>query len=167
MKTFTQFAQEIKKSIDQEDNIVLTNFSNDIELTSVATAAHAQGSFLIYNKKVYEVTTAISVGDTLIIYPTTNYNIKAADDVMSMISAVNTALGNKTNKPTIKTATLAVGSTSVTFTQIPTSGNYIIDFETNAGINYTAIDLSTAGQITLTFEAQEAAVTVWCVIQEV
>ena len=67
----------------------------------------------------------------------------------------------------IKSATLAVGETSVTFTQIPTEGNFIVDFFTSNGINYSAIDTSIAGQVTLTFEVQEVAVIVYCQIKEV
>ena len=80
---------------------------------------------------------------------------------------VYSALSDKENKHTVLSQTLSAGSTTVTFTSIPTSGNYIIEFATSAGINYTAIDTSTSGQVTLTFEAQSAAVTVYCDIKEV
>ena len=60
-----------------------------------------------------------------------------------------------------KTATLAIGDTTVTFSDLPTTGDYIIDFFTDTGINYTAIEMNT-GSITLTFKAQETAVTVYC-----
>lgn len=67
----------------------------------------------------------------------------------------------------VKSATLAIGETAVTFTQVPTTGDYLVDFFTSNGINYSAIDTSTAGQVTLTFEVQEVAVTVYCQIKEV
>lgn len=60
-----------------------------------------------------------------------------------------------------KTATLTIGDTTVTFSDLPTTGDYIIDFFTDTGINYTAIEMNT-GSITLTFKAQETAVTVYC-----
>lgn len=69
--------------------------------------------------------------------------------------------------PKIKTATLSASATTVTFTGLPTTGNHIIDFTTSTGINYTEIDTSTLGQATLTFEAQESVVTVYCRIEEV
>ena len=47
--------------------------------------------------------------------------------------AVYTGLDGKANKSTIKTATLSAGSTTVTFTQLPTSGNYLVDFFTSTG----------------------------------
>ena len=79
-----------------------------------------------------------------------------------------TAFGDKENAPTIKTATLAAAATSVTFTGIPTTGNNTIDVYTSkAGLDYTAVDDTTSGQLTYTFEAQSAAVTVYLVIRGV
>lgn len=80
--------------------------------------------------------------------------------------AVYTGLAAKANKSVVKTATLSAGSTTVTFTQLPTTGDYLIDFFTSTGINYTEIDTSVSGQVTLTYEEQEAAVTVSCEIKE-
>lgn len=71
------------------------------------------------------------------------------------------------NSATVLSQTLTIGSTSVTFTNIPTTGNNLVDFFTSNGINYTAIDTTTAGQVTLTYEAQEEAVTVYCRIEGV
>jgi hypothetical protein len=70
-------------------------------------------------------------------------------------------------KPEVKTATLASGSTTVTFTSLPTTGNYMIDFYTSDGSNYKAIDLSTPGTAVLTFDAPASAVTVYCEIKGV
>lgn len=67
----------------------------------------------------------------------------------------------------ILTATLAAGSTTVTFTGVPTTGTNLIKFYNSAGINYTAINTATAGQITLTFDAQSSAVSVYCEIRSV
>lgn len=81
--------------------------------------------------------------------------------------AVYQALANKENKGTIKTATLTAGQTTVTFTQMPTTGNHLVRFYNSAGINYTEIDNSVSGQVTLTFEEQTNNVTVNCEIKEV
>lgn len=81
--------------------------------------------------------------------------------------AVYTALANKENKGTIKTATLTAGQTTVTFTQMPTTGNHLVRFYNSAGINYTEIDNSVSGQVTLSFEEQSTNVTVNCEIKEV
>lgn len=82
-------------------------------------------------------------------------------------SNVAAALNDKEKKSTILTTTLSAGATSVTFSGLPTSGNHIIDFYTSTGINYTAINTSTAGQVTLTYDTQGSAVTVYCKIMEV
>lgn len=68
----------------------------------------------------------------------------------------------------IRMATLAAGATTVTFTNIPTSGNNLIEIYTSkAGLDYTAVDDTTAGQLTYTFDAQSAAVTCYLMIREV
>ena len=75
--------------------------------------------------------------------------------------------GNVSVSSTIINATLAAGATTVTFTGIPTTGNNLIDFYAEGGLNYTAIDSSVAGQITLTYDAQSTAIAVSCEIREV
>ena len=67
----------------------------------------------------------------------------------------------------ILSQTLVAGNTSVTFTTIPTTGDNLINFYTSTGINYTAIDTSIAGQVTLTFDSQLADVVVKCEIKEI
>lgn len=76
-------------------------------------------------------------------------------------------LANKADKPTIKTETLFANATSVTFSQMPTNGNYIISFYIDGGANYTAINTATAGEVTLTYDAEPSARTVFCEIEEV
>lgn len=83
-------------------------------------------------------------------------------------ATINSLLAGKEDSATIKTATLAAGATSVTFTGVPTTGNNTIDIYTSkAGLDYTAVDDSTAGTLVYTFEAQSSAVTVYLVIREV
>ena len=96
---------------------------------------------------------------------TTSVTSGSADVVTS--GAVYTSLAAKSDKPTYKTATLAVGSTTVTFTGLPTTGNYIVSFYTSNGVNYTAINTATAGQAVLTFDKQSVAITVYCEIKGV
>lgn len=91
----------------------------------------------------------------------------ASDISYGANSNVNIELGKKANKPTILTQTLAANATSVTFTSIPTSGNNIIDFYIDGGANYTAINTATSGQVTLTYDAESSARTVYCEIEEV
>ena len=74
---------------------------------------------------------------------------------------------NVSDNTSLLTQTLVAGTNSVTFTNVPTTGNNIIDFYTSTGINYTAIDTSISGEITLTFPVQSTDVTVWCEIRGV
>lgn len=53
-----------------------------------AAAAHAVGTQLIYDGDLYEVTKAIAVSDSLVAYPTSGYNIKAAGTVASQIQTL-------------------------------------------------------------------------------
>lgn len=69
--------------------------------------------------------------------------------------------------PRTKSETLAANATTVTFVDMPTSGDNIIRFYIEDGANYTAIDASTPGEVTLTYEAVNVARTVYCTIEEV
>ena len=62
--------------------------------------------------------------------------------------------------------TMTAGSTTVTFTDIPTDGDYLVDFYNSFGINYTEITPS-SGSVTLTYPAQSADMAVYCEIREV
>ena len=122
-----------------------------IEPTTTAASSHNIGDIFYLDGTLVRATAAISATDTIAI----GTNVELASDIVTLI------------KKEVKSATLAVGSTSVTFTGLPTTGNHLIDFFNSLGINYTAIDTSTSGQATLTFEEQEVAVTVYCEIREV
>lgn len=61
---------------------------------------------------------------------------------------------------------LAAGQTTVTF-DVPVYGDYLIDFYTSNGANYSEINTAVDGQVTLTFEEQSANITVYCNINEV
>lgn len=87
--------------------------------------------------------------------------VETAGGIPSYVAA------NAQAKPTIKTATLAANATTVTFSQMPTTGNNIIKFYIEGGANYTAIDTTVAGQVTLTYEAENTARAVYCTIEVV
>lgn len=67
----------------------------------------------------------------------------------------------------IKSATLAVNGTTVTFSNLPLTGDYLADFYITDGSNYTEIDTSTPGSVTLTYEPLSVVRTVYCKIKEV
>ena len=92
-----------------------------------AAAAHAVGTQLINDGDLYEVTTAIAVGDSLVAYPTSGYNIKAADSITGQLKSVKSGLGTAAAK---------------NFTTSVTSGS--ADLVTSGAV-YSAVDtLNTA-----------------------
>ena len=84
--------------------------------------------------------------------------------ITDFATLINTKFARKLQ---VETQTLASGSTTVTFTQLPTSGDYLIDFFASNGANYKAIDISTPGTAVLTYDAPSSAVTVYCEIKGV
>lgn len=99
----------------------------------------------------------------------TNQKTVITPDVMQSgdMSDVITPLPSvRPNRFTILKQVLATGSTSITFNNIPTIGDYIVNFYNSLGVNYSAITQS-SGSVTLTYPAQESAVDVYCEIREV
>lgn len=80
--------------------------------------------------------------------------------IIGAINEINAKVGS------VSSQTLAANATSVSFT-VPTSGNHLIDFYCEGGANYTAIDTSAAGTVTLTYEASLSARVVSMMIKEV
>lgn len=79
---------------------------------------------------------------------------------------VDNRLVEKQDVPTMLSRTMIAGETSVTFTGLPTTGvNKITICTSQMGLNYTGLDDSTAGQITVTFDALESPVTVYVLIE--
>jgi hypothetical protein len=145
-----------------------------------AQAAAGGGVMSFNTRNGYVVSEAHDYDADMVDYDNTSSGLTATDvqaaidenagDISTIngeITQINSDLADKEKKHTVLSQTLSAGSTTVTFTNIPTSGNYIIEFATSAGINYTEIDLSTSGQVTLTYDVQSAAVTVYCDIKEV
>ena len=113
------------------------------------------------DKRIYELDAAVGI-DTAAFFATDSQS--AGTKKVSMGDILNATGG----KASIKTATLAASATTVTFTQIPTTGTNMFELYTSVpGLEYTSVDDTTSGELTFTFEAQEAAVTVYLVIREV
>ena len=66
----------------------------------------------------------------------------------------------------VQSATLSAGETTVTFT-VPTTGNYLLNVYTSDGRDYTDVDTSVSGSVTLTFNAPSSNVTVYLEAKEV
>lgn len=108
-------------------------------------------------------TTLTGLSDVTISSPTNGQVLKY--DATHQVWVNGTGEGG--SSVTVLSQTLTSGNTSVTFSNIPTTGNYLADFFTSTGINYIAIDTSTAGQVILTFEVQSVDVIVYCKLEEV
>lgn len=59
--------------------------------------------------------------------------------------------------------TLAAGDTSVTFTGLPSGSDYLVDFYTTNGANYSSME-QVGNTVTLFFDAQVDDITVFCEI---
>lgn len=113
------------------------------------------------DKRIYELPAAASVATD--VYLAVDSSTGGTKKVL-----VGDLLNKAGGVATIKTATLSVGATSVTFTQIPTTGTYSFElYSTLAGLDYNEIDDTTSGELTYTFDAQESAVTLYLIMKEV
>ena len=80
--------------------------------------------------------------------------------LIGAINEINAKVGS------VSSQTLAANATSVSFT-VPTTGDHLIDFYCEGGADYTAIDTSVAGTVTLTYEAALTPRTVTMIDKEV
>lgn len=160
MKTIVQLVSELKDYFLEKDTsdkqAVESNIAPVESNASSASKAYAVGQQLVLNDILYNVTAAISAEDALVV----GTNISAADDLTTQIGNANSRIGAVTSQ------TLAADATSVSFS-VPTSGNHLIDFWASDGSNYTAIDTSVSGTVTLTYDAVSSSRTIFCKISEV
>lgn len=86
------------------------------------------------------------------------------------LSLVNTgdmdSWNNKADAPTILSQTLSAGNTTVTFNDVPTSGNYLISPFTKIGLDYDSISQS-GSTVTVTYPSQSSAITCYLKIESV
>lgn len=82
------------------------------------------------------------------------------DEVISPLPSI------RPPRSTIKKQVLTAGQTAITFNDIPTTGDYIVDFFNALGINYTSVS-QIAGSITLIYPSQQSDLAVYCEIREV
>lgn len=148
------------------DNAIAAD--RDAITTAQTTANTAEG-------KADANTTAIATLDEEINGAATGV-VKRVTDLEGDVNTIESLIGNGTPTTTDKTIigainelhsdlgvisseTLAAGATDVTFS-VPVLGDNVIDFYSSDGSNYTAIDLSVAGAVTLTYESAQAARTI-------
>jgi ribosome-associated translation inhibitor RaiA len=96
----------------------------------------------------------------------TDVNNKVEEAMSGVDEQISEAVAGKADKPDLKNATLYSGNTTVTFTGLPTDGYRLVDVYTSkAGLNYSAIDDSTEGSLTLTYDVQSSDVQVYLRIE--
>lgn len=106
----------------------------------------------------WEPTAAGSIAASNVTYDGTTSG-SSETDAQGAIDDLYALVGTTTTK------TLAASATSVQF-DVPTSGDNLIDFFISDGSNYTAIDTSVSGSVTLTYESSESARSVSCRISQ-
>lgn len=82
------------------------------------------------------------------------------DEIVSPLPSV------RSSRSTILKQVLETGETEITFNNIPTTGDYIVEFFNSLGVNYIFIEPAT-GSCTLTYQAQNTDMDVYCEIREV
>ena len=145
------------------ENFTAVDIKGIVSIEKTATAGLVDTYTITYSDGTSDTFT-VTNGEGGDMY-TSDYD--SDDTVKDAGGIVDYVEGYAQAKPTIKTATLAANATSVTFTQMPTTGNHIIKFYIEGGANYTGIDTTTAGQVTLTYDAGNVSRAVYCVIEEV
>jgi hypothetical protein len=105
--------------------------------SSPTKTSHAKGSYLIYGSVLYEVTTAISSGGTIVVYPTSGYNVKVAATLEEQIASVKQAL-----------TTQALYFTSVACSA--TTGNFATKSDSNITADHVVAECTFANPSAIT-----------------
>lgn len=129
------------------------------DLKNVVISSIANGQILQYNSSTQKWENK-SLGTAAARNATSAITSGSTDLIESgAVSSLNQTLESKIGAVTVKT--LAANATTISFT-VPTTGNNLIDFWCSDGSNYTEIDTSVSGTVTLTFEASASARSVSC-----
>jgi hypothetical protein len=132
---------------------------NNVTITSISN-----GQILQYNSTIQKWENK-NLGTAASRNATSSITSGSTDLIESgAVSSLKQTLESKIGAVTVKT--LAANATSISFT-VPTTGNNLIDFWCSDGSNYTDIDTSVSGTVTLTFEASASARSVSCRIAAV
>lgn len=172
---------ELSQYIGTDKPTYLVDYNSDMLKIDAAIAADrdsittAQTTANTADGKADANATAIATLDEEINGAATGI-VKRVTDLEGDVNTIESLIGNGTPTTTDKTIigainelhsdlgvvsseTLAAGATSVTFS-VPVLGDNVIDFYSSDGSNYSAIDLSVAGAVTLTYESAQAARTI-------
>lgn len=128
-------------------------------LTDVAITSLSNGQILQYDGSTSKWKN-VSLGSAALRNATSSITSGSTDLIESgAVDSLKQTLESKIGEVTVKT--LAANATTISFT-VPTTGNNLIDFWCSDGSNYTEIDTSVSGTVTLTFEASANARSVSC-----
>lgn len=154
----------------------MSNFANYENLEDLFTAT---GTELGKRAKIFTGTTtqwnALSVAEK-IVYTHACFTDDGENGTLDATPTQNSVNGVMSGgvynaiqavKPTYLSTTLAANATSVTFTDLPTTGDYVVDFFISDGSVYESLDTSVEGQVTVTYEASSTTRTVICKIEEI
>lgn len=129
------------------------------DLKNVVISSIANGQILQYNSATQKWENK-SLGTAAARNATSSITSGSSDLIESgAVSSLKQTLESKIGAVTVKT--LVANATTISFT-VPTTGNNLIEFFISDGSNYTDIDTSVSGTVTLTFEASASARTVSC-----
>lgn len=127
---------------------------NNVTITSISN-----GQILQYNSSTQKWENK-NLGSAASRNATSSITSGSTDLIESgAVSSLKQTLESKIGAVTVKT--LAANATSIEF-DVPTTGNNLIDFWASDGSNYTDIDTSVSGKVTLTFEASASSRAVSC-----
>lgn len=132
------------------------------DLNNVTITSIANGQILVYDSTAgawKNANLSVSAGDVNYNNQTSGLSATKVQGAIDEVSSQMQTLESKIGEVTVKT--LAANATTISFT-VPTTGNNLIDFWCSDGSNYTEIDTSVSGTVTLTFEASASARSVSC-----
>lgn len=121
---------------------------DDVTITSIAN-----GQILVYNSTTHKWENK-NLSSGIISYDNQTSGL-SSNKAQGAIDEVVTLIG----KTTVKT--LAANATTISFT-VPTTGDNLIEFYMQDGTDYTEIDTSVSGTVTLTYEPAASARSVSC-----
>lgn len=150
-------------TITVDDTGLIVANLNVLDLKDIKLTNLANGDFLKYDGTQNKwVNVALGTAATR----NATSLIKSGTDLIESgaVFSLKQTLEGKIGEVTVKT--LAANATSISFT-VPTTGNNLIEFFISDGSNYTEIDTSVSGTVTLTFEASASARNVSCRIAAV
>ena len=152
-----------------KSNFGHVKIGNGINVSAGVISVDSSGDHITLTKAEYDALTPQEKADPDKYYFISDVEPEGIqiDSVMSASSenpvqnrVITNALNEKEDAALVLTSTLAVGATSVVFTNAAIGNNSLIDVYTDAsGVNPTAISQS-GTSVTLTFDAQSSAVSV-------